>query len=74
MAQDPEDLDDVFKEETWPKVCSCCATQITEEAWERLPYVGIQEGTDEIPDLELRNCGRCSSTLAIVVPRDFAED
>ena len=68
-----EDLDDVFKEETWPKTCSCCSRLITEEEWERLAYVGIQQGTDEIPDLELRNCS-CHSTLAIVVPRDFAED
>ena len=74
MPQDQEDLDDVFKEETWPKTCSCCGDPITEDGWERLPYVGIQQGTEEIPDLELRNCGRCQTTLAIVVPRDFAED
>lgn len=65
-------LDEEFKEESWPKVCSCCALPITEDDWEGLPYVGIQEGTEHIPDLELRTCGRCSSTLAIVVPRDFA--
>jgi hypothetical protein len=70
MSQDA-DLDDAFAEETWPKTCSCCAHVISEDDWERLPYVGVQEGTDNIPDLELRNCGRCSSTLAIVVPRDF---
>lgn len=67
------DWDEEFKEETWPKACSCCGTKITEEAWEKLPYVGVQQGTDDIPDLELRNCDRCNSTLAIVVPRDFVD-
>lgn len=66
------DLDDIFAEETWPKTCGC-SHKISEDDWERLPYVGIQEGTDNIPSLELRNCARCSSTLAIVVPRDFAQ-
>lgn len=66
-----EESDDVFKEESWPKACSCCGRPITEEQWEGLEYVGVQRGTEEIPDLELRNCG-CGSTLAIVVPRDFA--
>ena len=57
--------------ETWPKSCSCGAS-ITEDAWERLPYVGVQRsGLPDYPDLELRNCGRCKSTLAIVVPTDF---
>jgi hypothetical protein len=67
-----DELDEEFREETWPKQCSCCGAKITEDEWERLPYVGVQEGTDDIPDLELRNCGHCSSTLAIVVPQDFA--
>jgi len=68
-----EEYDESFEEETWPKTCSCCARLISEEDWEKMTYVGVQKGTDEIPDLELRNCG-CQSTLAIVVPRDFIDD
>lgn len=65
--------EETFKEESWPKTCSGCSTKLTEDDWENLKYVGIQKsGFDDIPDLELRNCGRCHSTLAIVVPRDFA--
>lgn len=63
--------DDTFDEETWPKTCECCLRSIAEEQWESLEYVGIQKGIDEIPDFELRRCS-CQTTLAIVVPRDFA--
>lgn len=59
--------------ETWPKTCSC-GSAYTEEQWETLRYVGIQKsGLDDYPDLELRNCGHCTSTLAIVVPGDFEQ-
>lgn len=65
--------EEAFPEETWPKACSCCKRAISEDDWESMDYVGIQKGDADIgvPDLELRNCG-CGSTLAIVVPRDFA--
>lgn len=67
-----DDRDDVFKQESWPKKCGCGAA-ITEEQWETMRYVGIQHsGFDDMPDLELRNCHRCSSTIAICVPNDFA--
>ena len=58
--------------ESWPKVC-VCGCSITEEQWENLQYLGIQKVPRElgIPDLELRNCKRCMSTLAVVVPSDF---
>lgn len=58
--------------ESWPKSCSCGA-KITDDEWEKLKYVGIQQGVPQhaIPDLELRNCSRCGSTLAIAVPNDF---
>lgn len=65
-------LDDMLAEETWPKKCSC-GELISEERWETLRYVGVQRsGMETVPDVEMRNCGRCKSTLAIVVPRDFA--
>jgi hypothetical protein len=58
--------------ETWPKKCAC-GFEYTEEQWETLRYVGVQKsGLDGIPDLELRTC-RCKSTIAIVVPGDFAK-
>lgn len=71
MAAADDELEDGFKEETWPKTCGCGAVW-SEEAWERLPYLGVQSGFQDYPDLELRNCGRCSSSIAIVLPRDFA--
>lgn len=65
-----DDLDEIFAER-WPKPCSCGAS-FTEDAWEQLKYVGVQpSGMDDVPDLELRNCGVCCSTLAIAVARDF---
>lgn len=44
-----------------------CGRLYTAEAWQALPYVGVQRLDDE-PDLELRNCA-CGSTLAIPVTR-----
>ena len=66
----PDDDNELFIEK-WPKQCACgCA--ITEEQWEALAYVGYQRsGLDHIPDLELRTCGHCMSTLAIAVSDDF---
>jgi hypothetical protein len=71
---DEKELREIFKEETWPKQCACCNTSYSESDWEALRYVGVQvSGLDGIPDLELRNCGRCSSTMAIVVTSDFVK-
>ena len=58
--------------ETWPKQCAC-GQSYDEGRWETLRYVGVQHVPAELglPDLELRNCERCCSTLAIVVPNDF---
>jgi hypothetical protein len=68
-----DELDEVCREESWPKTCGRCGTVYTEAQWENLPYVGVQRsGMDDYPDLELRNCGRCSGTMAITVPQDFA--
>ena len=33
------------------------------DAWQSMPYVGIQPGVAEIPALEMRNCTLCHSTL-----------
>lgn len=62
----------LFKE-SWPKKCGC-GVVYSEEAWENLQYVGLQKVPPDygIPDMELRNCSHCSSTLACVVPNDFA--
>ena len=60
--------------ESWPKTCSC-GEKISEEQWEKLNYVGLQKVPADygLPDLELRNCGNCGSTLAVVPPNDFDE-
>ncbi len=65
------DLDESYEErlkDAWPKECSCGA-KYTEEEWEGLRYIGVQKssyvGTE---DLELRSCGHCQSTLAVVGP------
>jgi hypothetical protein len=58
--------------ESWPKHCAC-GHDISEEEWETLNYVGIQKVPEDygMPDLELRNCGSCGSTIAVAVPGDF---
>lgn len=67
---DEQSLDEIFAER-WPKPCSC-GLEFSEDEWESLEYVGVQRsGMDDVPDLELRNCGRCHSTVAIAVTRDF---
>jgi hypothetical protein len=54
-------------ESEWtPKVCTCCGTVLSAEAWRALRCIGVQELPDE-PDLELRNC-ECGTTLAVVLP------
>lgn len=66
---DPETRD-LFVEK-WPKKCACGAPY-EEHEWEKLRYVGVQKtGLPDFPDLELRNCGSCGSTMAIAVPGDF---
>lgn len=37
-------------------------------AWRELPYVGVQEFEDA-PRLELRQCDKCGSTLAVKIDR-----
>lgn len=32
--------------------------------WQQLHNIGIQHGEDGAPDLSLRNCDRCGSTIA----------
>lgn len=68
----PTDEETALKQETWPKTCSC-GEVITEEQWEKLDYCGVQKVPPSygLPDMELRNCGRCGSTMAIIVPDDF---
>lgn len=71
-VMDDDELKELFVE-TWPKKCGC-GEEFTEEQWEQLNYVGLQKsGIDNYPDMELRNCGHCLSTLAIVVPGDFKQ-
>lgn len=50
---------------SWPKECGCGA-QYDAPAWEKLKYVGIQKSSDtEVPELEMRLCDHCTSTMAI---------
>ena len=44
-----------------------CGREWTAETWRELPYVGIQEFEDS-PRLELRQCDKCGSTLALKLP------
>lgn len=44
---------------------TCGAEYLTVEAWEALPYVGVQHGVEGDPPIELRNCVACHSTLAV---------
>ena len=60
--------DDVFVSQVWPKACTCCEKTFTLHAWMGLRLIGIQKGfVDGLPDLELRNCDHCDSTLALVI-------
>lgn len=44
-----------------------CGRQWDAAAWRELPYVGVQEFEDA-PRLELRQCDKCGSTLALKLP------
>ena len=70
-AMDDPETRELFVE-SWPKKCSC-GHDISEDEWETLHYVGVQKVPPDygLPDLELRNCPNCSSTIAIAVPGDF---
>jgi len=59
------------KKDIFPKTCGCCGESYSEEAWEELKYRGIQEGSYNTSDLELRNCSKCSSTMAVPVVDDI---
>ncbi len=61
--------EDVFAPPTWPKSCTCCEKKFSLHAWMTdLKLIGIQKGfVDGLPDLELRNCDHCGSTLALVL-------
>jgi hypothetical protein len=49
------------------KTCTCGASYTPIE-WMHLEYVGLQKFDGEDPDLELRNCSECGSTLGIEIP------
>lgn len=51
------------------KRCAC-GTRYTVDAWDALPYVGVQE--DDETALELRNCPACGSSLSIMIPKTGA--
>jgi hypothetical protein len=48
------------------KKCNKCGKVHNELSWKNLKHIGNQEGFDDIPSMELRNCP-CGSTLAIPV-------
>jgi formate dehydrogenase maturation protein FdhE len=50
--------------QNFPKRCSC-GRRYDERQWNALEFVGPQE--DEVEKLELRNCPRCNSTIAIIL-------
>ena len=50
----------------WPKACGCGARYSREE-WEALRTLGVQRDRDGNPEIELRNCAACGSTLAVPV-------
>lgn len=52
------------------KVCGC-GIEYTEEEWKKLPLAGIQKEDFE-PDLELRHCRGCKSTIAIELRTEAA--
>lgn len=52
-----------------PAVKRCvCGRHWDAPGWRELPYVGVQEFEDA-PRLELRQCDKCGSTLAIKIER-----
>lgn len=57
-----------FLPPVWPKSCTCCKKKIDHDLWKTLPYVGIQRPfVVDMPELELRDCDECGSTLSIVI-------
>jgi hypothetical protein len=72
-ALDDPEIRELFIEK-WPKVCAC-GYSISEAEWETLHYIGLQKVPKEygLPDMELRDCGNCGSTIAVVVPGDFVQ-
>jgi len=72
-AMDDPETRELFVEK-WPKHCAC-GHDISEAEWDTLDYVGVQKVPKEygIPDLEMRNCGSCGSTIAVVLPVDFVK-
>lgn len=49
------------------KQCAC-SQQYTADEWAQLPRVGTMRRRGQ-PSIDLRNCSRCGSTLAVEVPR-----
>ena len=77
MSTSPLALDDETRElfvESWPKKCSC-GLPYTEDDWEKWHYCGVQKVPPEfgMPDMELRTCPSCGSTMAVAVPNDIVE-
>lgn len=50
------------------KACPCCRRAFSKARWETLRFVGVQPDPEE--PLELRDCDRCGSTMAVVVPAE----
>lgn len=48
----------------WPRPCSCGARYHASE-WAALPFVGVQVDADGNPQLVLKNCSRCASTISM---------
>lgn len=58
---------------TWPKRCTGCGVEHFIVLWSSLPFVGFQDDGDG-GRIELRNCDRCNTTLAIeVTPSGLTE-
>lgn len=50
------------------RTCNTCGAAYPETAWCRLRLLGIQHCAPGDPDLELRLCAVCTSTLARELP------
>ena len=48
----------------WPKRCSCGVAYDASQ-WQTLRLAGVQHMDGVGPDLELRDCAACRSTLAV---------
>jgi hypothetical protein len=58
-------------EDQFPKVCGCGAVYSAEQ-WRQLRERGRY--CDDVEALELRDCGECLSTIAVVVERYGEEE